>query len=228
MTVVKPGTTASWIGEINTSHTTTITFEELVEIANKGWNWLRTQPNAWTEGGKNCLVSALWVPGGKVYIGSIARGFPTDPASLWAQMKANGPTKAPVWWSMKTATGNHAEDNVIYQFESEQTRTGGTAGHGLMMATYGSFSGSKDTVGAPVNPCSKCKMTSDKLEINYFVKELVGLHTEPDVVAKRAELRAATPAGPTTLSTVTTSVISEPTFAEELAERFAGLTLEAN
>ncbi|KUI59735.1 hypothetical protein VP1G_06963 [Cytospora mali] len=199
MDMVGSGSTASWIAELNLSdrYADTITFSELLEVANMGWNWLRMQPNAWTQD-KNCLTSALWVPGGKVFIGSIARG------ERLTQMKANGPTLAPVWWKAKTGTGNHAEDNVLYQFESRQTETDGQDGNGLLMVTYGSFSGKADTVGEPVNPCSKCKITAKGLEVNYFDKNLVGLVEEPDNVAKRSPKKGKAPKKVTT-STKTTS-----------------------
>ncbi|KUI64353.1 hypothetical protein VM1G_11164 [Cytospora mali] len=199
MTMVGSGSTASWIAELDMPDrfADTITFSELLEVANMGWNWLRTQPNAWTQD-QNCLISALWVPGGKVFIGSIARG------ERLTKMKADGPTSAPVWWKAKTGTGNHAEDNVLYQFESRQTETDGQDGNGLLMATYGSFSGKADTVGEPVNPCSKCKITAKGLEVSYFDKNLVGLVKEPDNVAKRSAKKAKAPKKVTT-STKTTS-----------------------
>ncbi|KAJ4405802.1 hypothetical protein N0V82_010251 [Gnomoniopsis sp. IMI 355080] len=200
MTAIGSGTSASWVQELDVSahYKDTITYSQLLQIANMGWNWLSAQSNGWTQGNKNCLVSALWVPGGKVYIGSIARGDRLN------AMKTNGPTLAPVWWQMKTGTANHAEDNVLYQFESDQTQNGGSEGNGLMMATYGTFSGKTDTTGSPVNPCSSCKMTSSKLEVNYFDKNLVNLPDEPENVAKRAA-KATTTSKKTTTSAKTTS-----------------------
>ncbi|KAJ4391028.1 hypothetical protein N0V93_004641 [Gnomoniopsis smithogilvyi] len=202
MTVIGTGTTTSWVQELDVSahYSDTITYSQLLQIANMGWNWLRIQPYSWKKGNKNCLVAALWVPGGRVYIGSIARG------DRLTAMKANGPTMAPVWYEMKTEPANHAEDNVLYQFESDQTRNGRTDGNGLMMATYGSFRGSSDTVGSPINPCSSCKMTSSKLEVNYFDRNLVNLPNEPENVAKRAVKKATTSKKAPTSAKATTSV----------------------
>lgn len=180
----------------------------------------------------SCLVAGVYKPArdghgtAKIYLSTISTGPQQDATSWWGLMSTKGATQAPRWWAHKSTPGNHAEDGVVFDWETSTWDPARTTG--LKIAVWGSHDG-KGSQGEQIDICSKCQSMLTRLNIAHLADgNAMPANFEAELAQQAKESATAMETSKRSLTSKTPSsrgwkaILSAPrAHAREFSNRFA-------